>query len=89
MNDITHQAELDQAAAFLRDERFDLLRMLAKARKRGWYRDPHNLHVLALYMIDQCADRDEITRVVGEVLSKPWNWRAEFVLAKCKQLDSN
>ena len=87
MNDIRQQASLDQTAAMLRDERHKLLRMLAESRKRDWYRDPHNLHVLALYMIEQCGDRDEITRVVGEVLSKPWNWRAEFVLAKCRQLD--
>ena len=88
MTTIRQQAGLDQAAAMLRDQRHKLLRMNAAARKRGWYRDPHNLHVLALYMIEQCSDRDEITRVVGEVLSKPWNWRVEFVIAKCKQLDA-
>jgi len=88
MTTIRQQAGLDQTAAMLRDQRHKLLRMNADSRKRDWFCNPHNLHVLALHMIEQCSDRDEITRVVGEVLSKPWNWRAEFVVAKCRQMDN-
>lgn len=50
-----------------------------------WYTDPHKLRTLVLHLIDQCGDRDEITRVVGEVLAKPWNWRTEYIVAKCRE----
>ena len=72
----------------MRDQRHRLLRINAEARRKHWHRDPHNLLVLLLHMIDECGDRDEIKRVVGEIMSKPYNWRTEFVIAKCRQLDS-
>lgn len=86
-NDIRQQSGLDQTAAFLREQRHTLLRLGAVGRKFGWWRDHTKLRTLVLYMIDQCGDRDEIERVVGEVLSKPWNWRAEFVVGRCRELD--
>lgn len=41
----------------------------------------------ALYMIDRCGTLEEVRRVVGEIIDKPWKWRAEFVIARCLELD--
>lgn len=80
-------AALDQFGAFLREQRHMLCKLHANAGKKYWFKYPKNVHDLALYMIDQCDDMDEVRRVIGEVLSEPWKWRTEFVCGKCRELD--
>ncbi len=88
MSTLRQDAELDQFAALLRDERAKLLKLHARAQRDSWWTDPHKIHDLCLYMVDQCGDRDEITQTIHWVLSEPWKYRTEYVIATCKQRDT-
>lgn len=79
---------LADVGAMLKCERFKLCKAVAEARKAEWWQDRGAIRTLAVALIDQCVDRDEMRRVVAEVLEKPWNWRVEFVIAKCREMDS-
>lgn len=83
------KAGLDQTAAMLREARRKVLWVEACARRARdtWWREPLKLRVLLLdLMRDESAD--ECRRLVGEILSRPWNWRAEYVCAECRARDT-
>lgn len=81
-------ADLDQTAATLRDCRHTLLRTVATARKREWWLDYRKLRTLVCWIITECRDTDEARARVDEAMSKPWNFRAEYVIAECRNRDS-
>lgn len=84
-----HDAGLDQVAAMLRDQRKAMLRAQANYRKRNdvWWTVPRNLRVLVLWAIRGSANLEEAERVVGYITAKPWNYRAEWVAARCREMD--
>lgn len=90
MTTIRQQAGLDQCAAMLREARHELLRAHAAviSDSETWHMNSHKLAVLLEALLAECADVDECRRLVNHVLDKPWKWRAEYVCAKCRQLDS-
>ena len=85
--DIRQQAGLDQVAAFLRESRRDVLRLRPKLDAEFWT-DPHKLRHLVLYLLENSETVAEAHRVVGEMLAKPWKWRAEYAVARCYALDA-
>jgi hypothetical protein len=58
------------------------------AVQRGtWYLNNRNLSTVICWMIDY-ADCHQAKQVVRDVLAEPWKFRAQFVTARCEELDT-
>jgi hypothetical protein len=58
------------------------------ASQRGtWYLSNQNLSTLICWMIDY-TDYHQAKQIVASVLAEPWKYRAQFVAARCEELDT-
>lgn len=55
--------------------------------KRNWWWNHHNLAAVVLYVTADCRSVTETRQVTAEILGEPWKWRAEYCVARCRQLD--
>lgn len=80
-------AGLDQFAAYRRDERHKLAKLLRKQRLTGWWHEREAIRVLVEWAIEESLDQDTARELAGWVCSEPWKYRAEYVLRMCRRLD--
>jgi hypothetical protein len=81
------EAGLAELGPWMRGERRKACKLLAASKKSDWWRIARNRRVLIEGLMDECESVAECKRVASEVLSKPWNWRAEYVIAECRRRD--
>jgi hypothetical protein len=62
--------------------------LLCLAEQRAsWYLNFGNVHTVVRWLLSEETDIDAARRIVSEVLEKPWKWRPEFCVARCRELD--